>query len=67
MINWSKGDCAVARCDVKLESGGMLRANQRGHIFAVVPDDPTVVGFQWTDRDGNHAMALATGKLYERQ
>lgn len=57
------GDLARMLEDVKLESGGKLRADQNVQVQHVAGDPVTMVGIRWRDEDGTHVMAMDVEKL----
>lgn len=46
--------------DVVMEGGGNLKKGTIVNVWAEVDD---ALGISWTDRDGNHSMAIATSKV----
>lgn len=57
------GDLARVLCDVILEGGGRLPADQNVLVTNVADSDPDVVGIRWRDKDGTHVMAITVEKI----
>lgn len=57
------GDLVRVLCDVRLEGGGLLPADQNVLVTNVAESNPDVVGIIWRDKDGTHVMAITSEKI----